>query len=286
MICKLYHLFNNRSCRFKKSLTISATIIGSLATLLTILGISLSTFPELTIVTRILIVVSVFLLLFVASYVAIGIVFRNSIDLSIHGTHVAVRRGNIFDAQALRVIGCDTHFDTRIDDIVISKSSLHGKLFLKHGDTKEIENLVSAEAKRLNLSQNEDGTFEFPLGTIVVYESSVDNQTYLLLAMTKLDSDYEAHTNMAEFEQMLMHMWKEIDRTYAGRSVALPVLGAGITRFDDRPKRKEDLLRCMMCTLNSSSVALSSRIDILIFEDASGVPLYELKSAFHSLPRR
>lgn len=286
MIRKLYHLLNNRSCRFKKSLTISATIIGASATLLTILGISLSTFPELTIVTRILIVVFAFILLFIVSYVAIGIVFRNSIDLSIHDTHVAVRRGDIFDAQALRVIGCDTHFDTRVDDIVISESSLHGQLVLKHGDAREIENLVSAEAERLNLSQNEDGTFEFPLGTIIVYKSSVDNQTYLLLAMTKLDSDYEAHTNMAEFEQMLMHMWKEIDRTYAGRSVALPILGAGITRFDDGPKRKEDLLRCMMCTLNSSSAALSSRIDILIFEDASGVPLYELKSAFHSLPRR
>ena len=125
MIRKLYHLLNNRSCRFKKSLTISATIIGASATLLTILGISLSTCPELTIVTRILIVVFAFILLFIVSYVAIGIVFRNSIDLSIHDTHVAVRRGDIFDAQALRVIGCDTHFDTRVDDIVISESSLH-----------------------------------------------------------------------------------------------------------------------------------------------------------------
>ncbi len=57
-----------------------------------------------------------------------------------------------------------------------------------------------------------------------------------MLAMTELNSRYESHTNMAKYERMLMKMWKEIDRVYASQDIALPLLGAGIARFDDGPK--------------------------------------------------
>ena len=104
--------------------------------------------------------------------------------------------------------------------------------------------------------------------------------------MTELNADYEAHTNMAKFEHMLMKMWKEIDRVYASNDIALPLLGAGIARFDDGPKYKDSLLRCMLCTLNSSGVSFNSKVKILIYGDIKDFSLYEYKDIFHTIPRR
>lgn len=68
--------------------------------------------------------------------------------------------------------------------------------------------------------------------------------------------------------------------------MVLPLLGTGIPRFDDGPKDKEDILRCMLCTLNSSGVTLKSKVKILIYGDAKDIPLYEFKDMFHTILRR
>ena len=146
--------------------------------------------------------------------------------------------------------------------------------------------MVEKEAKRLHLTANSDGLYDFPLGTIIRYDSSKDNHTYLMLAMTELDRNYEAHTNMAKFEHMLMKMWSEINRVYASNDVVLPLLGTGISRFDDGPKNKEALLRCILCTLNSSGVTLNAKVKVLIYGDAKDIPLYEYKDMFKSFQGR
>lgn len=107
-----------------------------------------------------------------------------------------------------------------------------------------------------------------------------------MLALTELDKNYESHTNMAKYELMLMKMWKEIDRVYASNDVILPILGTGISRFDDGPKDKDDLLRCMLCTFNSSGVSLNSKIKIVLYGSAEDVPLYEYKDIFNVISRR
>ena len=151
---------------------------------------------------------------------------------------------------------------------------------------EEIEAVVENEAKRLGLQRKNDGLYDFPLGTVIRYDSSVDNQTYLMLAMTELNMQHEAHTNMAKFELMLMKMWTEIDRVYASNDIALPVLGTGISRFDDGPKDREALLRCMLCTLNSSGVSLKSKVGVIIYGNVKDIPMYEYKNMFHMTLRR
>lgn len=283
---KMYRWYNSLSKRVRDSIIFSTTIVGMISTVLTILGVSLGDWKSSSLWMRIYIVIAFFLLICFATYKILGRIFSSSIKLTIRKTPVSVSCGDIFQASGLRVIGCDTHFDTRVDDIVISKKSLHGQLVTEHGNKDEIIMAVEAEAKRLGLQKNSDGLYDFPLGTIVRYNSNVDDHTYLMLAMTELNTDYEAHTNMAKFEQMLMKMWKEIGRVYASQEVALPVLGTGISRFDDGPKERDALLRCMLCTLNSSGVSLNAEVSILIYGKAEDIPLYEYKDMFHSILRR
>ena len=283
---KIYKWYTGLSKRVRDSVIISATLVGTIATILSILGISLGDWQGSNFFIRIGVVIGIFLLLYMISYIIIGNIFSESVKLTIRNTSVSIECGDIFNASGLRVIGCDTHFSTIVDDVIISKKSLHGQLILEHGDKDEIEAAITTEANKLGLQKDSNGLYDFPLGTIIRYDSSVDNNTYLMLAMTELNEQHEAHTNMAKFELMLMKMWKEISRVYALNNVVLPLLGTGILRFDDGPKDKEDLLRCMLCTLNSSGVTLKSKVKILIYGDVKDIPLYEFKNVFLTILRR
>ncbi len=282
---KVYRWYCNLPSRVRDSIMTSITIVGLSSTVCTILGISLSDWKNSSIWIRIGAVSVTFVIICVLTYVIIGKIFKNSVRLTIRQTPVTICCGDIFRSPGWKVIGCDTHFDTRIDDIVISKNSLHGQLVLNHGKKEEVEAAVAAGAKRLGLQKSSNGLYNFPLGTIIRYDSSVDNQTYLMLAMTELNEHYEAHTNMAKFELMLMKMWSEVDRVYASNNVVFPVLGTGISRFDDGPKDREALLRCMLCTLNSSGISLNSEVNIVIYGDAKDISLYEYKNMFHIISR-
>lgn len=280
---RIYKWYSSLSKQLRDSVVAAITIVGLISTVLTILGISLGDWENSGVWIRITVVFVSFVVLCVLVYIIIGSVFRNSVHLIIRQTPVYISCGNIFETCGWKVIGCDTHFDTRVDDIIISKRSLHGQLILDHGEKEEIQRLVKSEAERLGIQKNSNGVYDFPLGTIIRYDSKVDDQTYLMLAMTKLNAQYEAHTDMAKFELMLMKMWKEISRVYASNDVVLPILGTGILRFDDGPKEREALLRCMLCTLNSSGVSLNAKVKIMLYGDTQNVPLYEYKNMFHML---
>lgn len=278
---KLWKWYNGLSNRTRTSVKIAVAFIGLISTILSVVGVSLDDLTHNCWVSLIVVLLAS-IGLFLLVYWIIGCIFKDTVSMTIQQTHVSISCGDIFETEGLRVIGCDTHFDTRVDDIVISKKSLHGKFVLEHGNVEDIKVAVEKEARRLHLSVNSDGLYDFPLGTIVRYDSSKDNKTYLMLAMTELNENYEAHTNMAKFEHMLMKMWSEISRVYASNDVAIPLLGTGISRFDDGPKNKEALLKCMLCTLNSSCVTFNSKVKVIINGNAKDIPFYEYKDMFRS----
>ena len=241
---------------------------------------SLKDFIEVSICYRILIVMCLFLVVYIAVCGVIGQMYKNSVEMSVRHTSISITYGDIFETPEQRLIGCDTRYDTRVDDVVISKNSLHGKLFLKYGNIDDIRMTVEAEAKRLGLQKDSGGLYEFPFGTIIRYNSSIDGHTYLMLALSKLNTDHEAHINMTEFVSMLMRMWRELSRVYAGKEIALPLLGTGVLRFDDGVYEKGDLLRCMLFTLDSCGVRFCSRVKILIPKGTEDISLYEYKDIF------
>lgn len=278
------------SRQLKDSLAIAFAIIGGIATVLTILGVSFSTVLPLSqvhwlvkIVIYIFIVAFVYGSLVLAIWTIIGRKYKDSITFHIGRNIVTVKSGDIFKTSGWRVIPMDTTFSTVVDDKVISKNSLHGKLVLKHGNADGIKGVVKTEAERRGFQEN-NGIYRFPLGTVIPYEFEEKNgqvDTYLMMAMTALDENWEAHTTMAQYEHTLMDMWKEISRVYARHDIVLPLMGSGITRFDDDQNDPASLLRCMLCTLNTSRVHLNSKITVVIYDDGkTNLPLYEYKELF------
>lgn len=281
-ICKWY---NNLPNRIKTSVTIALSVVGFIATIMTIAGVSVNGYVQ-NVWVSLLIIAALIVVIFLISYGIIGAVYENTVSFDIRSMPVEITIGDIFKSDGFKVIGCDTHFDTRVDDTIISKKSLHGQLVLEHGDINEIKAAVDKKAQALGLKANDEDLYDFPLGTVIRYDSKKDNQTYLMLALTEIrkeNGQYKAYTSMSKFEETLHRMWEEIDGIYVYNDISLPLLGTGISRFEGGGKNRESLLRCMLCTLNSSGIEFQSKINILIYGNAKDIPLFEFKDMFKSI---
>ena len=270
----------------KDSLIQAFTIVTGVATVFTILGLSMKdAFPleatkniVIAVMVRLFIVLGVFCVLTMVAVLAKKIKYKESIELRIFKNKVKVEYGDIFEKDGWRVIGVDTTFSTVIDNIVISKLSLHGQLVLEHGDVDDINEAVKREATRRGIKEKR-GVYSFPLGTAIPYEGK--DGKYIMVALTELNRDYESHTRLPQYEKTLLEMWKELSRVYAGNELVVPLLGTGITRFDDGRDDATILLRCMLCTLNLAGIHFNSRIRIVLFPDTEiKSSLYEYKDIF------
>lgn len=258
--------------RLKDSLTLSFAIVTGAATVFTILGYSMKDMLPLECINPPFLAVTMraFALLFFYTvtsgfiYFLIFLTYREWINLKIGKNNITIKSGDIFKEDAWRVIPVDTRFETTVDDVVISKKSLHGQLVLEHGDPDSINAVVKKEADRRGISPDEDNKYIFPLGTAIPYHGK--DGRYIMVALTELNPDLESHTKMAEYENTLMQIWREINRVYAKYDFALPILGSGITRFDDAQNDPENLLRCMLCTLNTSKTYFKSNISIVLYQ--------------------
>lgn len=288
---KIINILHNIPRCICDSIKCAFLVTSTIATVTAFLGYSLKDL-EINLYYRILMIIAMFIVIFIVTYLIIRC-FYKSLDIQIRNTSIKICNGDIFSKkddfseQILRVIGCDTHFNTQIDDKVISKKSLHGKLVLEHGEEQEIKKAIIEKANELKLKKNSDGLYDFPLGTIIRYDSNKDGLTYLMLAMMDLNDKYEAHSNMATFEAMLINMWKEISSVHAGYDVALPLLGSGISRFDDGSRSDNELLRSLLCTLDISGVTFNkSQVYIVIYNNSTIANLYEYKDILRTIPRR
>lgn len=254
----------NDVCKF--SIKLSMAIFGALATIFTIIGVSLKDLlkSEVSIWIRIGIVVATFVVLCMIVYFVIRIILglKKSISFKIGKNDVTVCCGNIWEESGIKVISFDSTFicdPEKIDDKIIKKSSLHGQLVLKEECNEAIKQGVLEEANRLGIEANEVGTYEFNLGTIIPVDK------YRLLAFAKLQKQYEAHTDSVEYMCTLMNMWKNLYSNYNMEDIIVPLLGSGITRFDSGSDEPMDLVECMLRSLEYCDIHFKSRIKIVIY---------------------
>lgn len=257
--------------RWKDSCILSFEIIGGLATLITIIGTSINNVWPLDgenwfggILLRIFVVLLLYIGVSVIIWIVKGRKYSTEITIDVGPNKVLLTYGDIFEQDAWRVIPVDTHYDTRVDNKIISDESLHGKLVLYHGTKEGIETAVKDEAQRREYIPDEAGQYSFPLGTAISYKGT--DGYYIMVALTKLNSDYVALTKMADYETALLNMWGEIERVYGAHDLAFPIMGNGVTHFTDGQDNTENLLRCMLCTLNSSRVHFKSNVTIIIYD--------------------
>ncbi len=250
----------------RNSITLALAIITVASTITGIIGFSIRDVDsKLTWWGSLLILLGLYILLVTVIYIVLKVVQKRPIRFSINGNQGEIRKGNIFSTDGMKVIPFNEFYDTKVDDVIISKKSLNG-VFIS-GYVKDIEHLkeriIDAENEPSSLkSEDINGRKRYPLGRIIPYDE------YLLLAFSHFNANNEAHIDIADYERCLFQMWREIRRTYSGKDVVLPLIGSGITTFDGILKKdNNDLLKCILCTLRASGVQLNSKITIILTDE-------------------
>jgi hypothetical protein len=214
------------------------------------------------------------LILLVLVYIGIWIQanVRRSIKLAINNSEVEVKFGDLFSEEAdLKAVAFNEYFDTMVDEKVISSSSLNGIYIKKfyQGNVTALDDIISSDnhLPEMIASRNDGRTIgkktRYRLGTIC----TVDD--YLLTAFSHFDDSNKAYLEINDYISCLLNFWNEIDRVYAGRTVALPVLGSGITRFRGYENiSDQELLELIILTFKVSRIrfAYPSTVKIVVWQ--------------------
>ena len=269
----------NSPTRWKDSLTIGFATLATVQTFLEVSAISFnSIWGEHNWIIKLLLILGLFLLVVFVAFIVKYHRAKQGISLKIRNIKVNIRQGDIFKATGWKVIGCNEFFDTTVDDIIIARNTLNGIFIEQHvKDLDDLKNIITntPDNPKIKRRSTRDGRLVYPLGRIVTYKD------FMLLAFTHFNENNEAYLTQKDYEDCLRIMWTEISRTYANIPVFIPLLGSGITRFDDTPyKSNFDLLQCMLFTLRTSGAHINQPVTIFLTKETmQSINIYEMKGA-------
>lgn len=204
---------------------------------------------EYTVITT-AVIVGLYLILWIKANL------KQQAKLNINNSALIVKVGDIFEEKGLKAIAFNEYFDTTVDDVLISSTSLNGE-YLRKSDSDHIKSLDERIAIDTRLSDRQVGInserragkkMKYKLGSIFV------DGEYLLTAFTYFDINNRAVLTLKDYVSCMLNFWNEVDQVYAGRSVALPLLGSGITRFKDAEVQPQELLNIIIWTFKISRV--------------------------------
>ncbi len=194
--------------------------------------------------------------------------------LRINNTEIEIRQGDIFNCEGVAVIAFNEYFDTLVDEMIISSSSLNGQYLRRYwpDGAEELDALISADERLLSAVEgvNDRPT---PGGKRISYRlgTSFRHGDFILTAMTKFDENNAARTSFSNHLVFLSNMWVEVANKAGGKDVYLPVLGSGITRFDDSgPLTYEELIDLILLSFKHCGATWPNcaKITIVLTEKA------------------
>lgn len=184
-------------------------------------------------------------------------------ETKVNGKPVSIIVGDLFKQEGFKLIPFNERFDTKVDDIIIAHRTLNGIMIDKHVADKDKLNTVIEEAK-CDVSRfmaNKKGIF--PLGRLIAFED------FLMMAFTHFNDQNVAYIKASEYEQVLLNMWEDMRRVYAGREINIPLIGSGITTLVGKSvKDYTNLLKCILCTLDRSNFQPVRGVKIVLTKDA------------------
>ncbi|MCC0669214.1 macro domain-containing protein [Clostridioides sp. ZZV14-6153] len=201
--------------------------------------------------------------------------------LNINNSILEIGIADIFEEEDLKVIAFNEYFDTQVDNKVISETSLNGMFIKRYIDNvddldENIKTDACMNSKKIGMNESRllGKKEKYKLGSVFEYNG------YLLTAFSKFDNDNKAYLSMRDYIDFLLSFWDEIDRIYSGRTIAIPLLGSGITRFREYHLSEQELLELLIWSFKISRVKFTypSKVKIIIYEGKKDkVNFYKLK---------
>jgi len=220
----------------------------------------------------------------------------DDVTLNINNSTVRIKVGDIFEDQEhqedgdeeppLKVIAFNEYFDTRVDDKIISKRTLNGKYVNERiNNIEEFDRSLELELAEkvtcFNENRKEGKKKKYKLGTIFQHDN------YLLTAFSKFDANNRAHLYMNDYINFLINFWNEVDIVYGGRTVVIPLLGSGMTRFKEYDTVSEqELLELLIWSFKVSRIKFKhpAHVCIVIHKSSKDkINFYKLRSVENGL---
>ncbi|MXW51796.1 MAG: hypothetical protein F4X81_08135 [Gammaproteobacteria bacterium] len=153
---------------------------------------------------------------------------------------VQIQIGNIFwkRFRGAIIIGSNATFDTSIEHGEISERSVQGQFTSHHFGSAVSEldlKIRTALAGTKPQRRHSDATkpfgkkLEFQLGTVAKVKA--DKRTGYLVAISRLNANKVAESDLNEYQDALSMMWEEIRRRGTQEDIVCPVLGTGLSRL-------------------------------------------------------
>lgn len=207
------------------------------------------------------------------------------INVTIEGSDVTIKVGDIFQEPDFKVIAFNEYFDTQVDNKIISEGSLNGVFIKEHLDiaVADLDEYIAAydfdkdEILGANENREKGKKLRYQIGSICIYKD------YLLTAFSKFDCTNKALITMPEYLEFLINFWDRVNRVYAQKNVSTPIFGSGITRIQGHKNiSDEDLLKIMLWTFRISEMRFKypARLTIIVHKDKiDKINLLDIKSA-------
>ena len=222
--------------------------------------------------------------LLVVVYVCVLVAANTSkkVELKINGNDVHVKTGDLFEQNGhLKLIPFNEHFDTKVDDVIISATSLNGIYINRffEGAEKELARRIASDSRLkrvvtvVETPHKGRSRMTYPLGTIHKEDD------FLLLAFSKFNQDNEAYLDNKDLWECLINMWREIGITHAGKSIDMPLVGSGITRLENINIHEQELLELILMSLKVSGLRTNWNVSINIIirpDNAKHINFYKL----------
>lgn len=166
---------------------------------------------------------------------------------------IVVEYGNIFDkADCKKIINFDELYTTCIGEgpADIKADTICGQFLSAHQGVDfgtYINSYGATKSRKHSEYQNQEC---YKSGSIIPWDD------YLLLAFTKLDKAGIGRMSCEDFLNCLNLMWHELDNHHGSKSVAMPILGSGITRFQDSSLKQQQLLDMIIASYKLSPYKL------------------------------
>lgn len=208
----------------------------------------------------------------------------SSIILTINTSKLEICEGDIFIESGFKVIAFNEYFDTLVDEVLISKNTLNGKYLIdKYPEPCQLDDRIESD-EHLKLCVIETGVIRRGKAARYKLGSIYKDGEFFLLAFSRFDTENRAYLEIDDYVNCMMNFWNECDIHYAGNSVVLPLLGAGLTRFHGYENMTEqEILETIIWTFKTSRIRFQypAKAKIILTKNAlSKIDLYKIKKQY------
>ena len=165
---------------------------------------------------------------------------QRSVKISNTDITIRIKVGNALSKKfkGALVIGSNATFDTSLENEVISTKSMQGQYTIQYFGTnvtrldREIDIALgeTEPSRELNETEKPYGKLmEYTMGTVA--KVRVREHTAYLVALSRLNKNKVAESNMNDYLDALGTMWNEIRYKGTQEAIVCPLIGTGFTRL-------------------------------------------------------